>query len=79
MVSDYRLEDQDSIPHQRQRIFPLASVSRPALGSALTPNQGGTGGPSPGIGMTLTTYSHLVPRSGICRRYSSLALYFYMA
>jgi hypothetical protein len=31
IMSDYRLEDRGSIPRQRQRTFPLASVSRPAL------------------------------------------------
>jgi hypothetical protein len=31
VVSDYRLDDRGSIPGQRHMIFPLASMSRPAL------------------------------------------------
>jgi hypothetical protein len=31
IVSDYRLDDRGSIPGRGKRIFPLASVSRPAL------------------------------------------------
>jgi hypothetical protein len=58
-------------PRQRQRIFPLASVSRPALGPTQTPVQWVTGVLSPGVkrgrGVTLTTHPHLVPRSGMSR------------
>jgi hypothetical protein len=41
MVSDYRLDDGDqgSIPGRGKRIFPLASVSRPALGPTPPPVQ----------------------------------------
>jgi hypothetical protein len=48
-------------PRQRQGIFPLASVSRPALGAHPAACQVGTGGPFPGVkrgqGVTLTTPS----------------------
>jgi hypothetical protein len=51
----------------RQRIFPLASVSRPALGSTQPPVQWVPGVLSPGVkcgrGVMLTTHPHLVPRS----------------
>jgi hypothetical protein len=48
IVSDYTLDDQGLIPSQeRQRIFPLASVSRPALSPIQPPVQWVTGGPLP--------------------------------
>jgi hypothetical protein len=57
---------------QKQRIFPLTSISRPALGPTQYPM--GTGRPSPVLksdrGVTLTTHHHLVPRSRMSRSYS---------
>jgi alkanesulfonate monooxygenase SsuD/methylene tetrahydromethanopterin reductase-like flavin-dependent oxidoreductase (luciferase family) len=53
-------------PRQGQRIFPLASVSRPALGPTQPPVHWVLGVLSPelkrGRGVTLTTHPHLVPR-----------------
>jgi hypothetical protein len=49
---------------QRQRIFPLASVSRPALRPIQPPVQWVySRGLKGGRGVTLTTQLHLVPRS----------------
>jgi hypothetical protein len=59
-VSDYGLDDRATgfDPRQGQRIFPLTSVSRPALGPTHPPVQWG-GGSFPGAkrrrGVTLTT------------------------
>jgi hypothetical protein len=39
IVSDYGLDDRGSITRQRQSIFPLSSVSRPALGPTQPPVQ----------------------------------------
>jgi hypothetical protein len=54
-------------PRQEQRIFPLSSVSRPALGPTQLPLQWVPGVLSPGVkrgrGVMLTTHPHLVPRS----------------
>jgi hypothetical protein len=54
-------------PRRGQRIFPLASVSRPALGYTQLPVQWVPGVLSPGVkrgrGVMLTIHPHLVPRS----------------
>jgi hypothetical protein len=69
IVSDYGLDDRaiGFDPRQGQRIFPLASVSRPALGPIQPPVQWVPGVRSPGVkhgrGVMLTTHPHLVPRS----------------
>jgi hypothetical protein len=64
-----------SIPGRGERIFPLASVSRPALGPTQLPFQWVPGVLSPAVkrgrDLTLTTYPHLVPRSCRSRRYIS--------
>jgi hypothetical protein len=73
IVSDYGRSGFD--PRQGQRIFPLASVSRPALGPTQPPVQWGPGVLSPGVmrgrGVMLTTHSQLVPRSRMSRSYTS--------
>jgi hypothetical protein len=50
-----------------QRLFPVASVSRPSLGPTQPPVQCVPGVLSPGVkrgrGVMLTTHPHLVPRS----------------
>jgi hypothetical protein len=65
-----------SIPGRGERIFPLASMSRPALGPTQLPVQWVPGVLSPGLergrGVALTTHPHLVPRS-ISRSYMSSA------
>jgi hypothetical protein len=75
MVSDYGLDDQGSIPRQRQRIFLLASAFRPALGPTQPPIQWVPGVLSPGVkrgwGVTLTTHPRLVPRLKMSRSYTS--------
>jgi hypothetical protein len=62
-------------PRQGQRIFPLTSVSRPALGPTHPSVQWVPGVLSQGLkrgrGVTLTTHTHLVPRSWMSRSYSS--------
>jgi hypothetical protein len=62
-----RLGDLSSIPGRGERIFPVSSVSRPALGPTQPPVQSVPGVLSPGLkrgrGVMLTTHSHLVPRS----------------
>jgi hypothetical protein len=58
-----------------ERIFPVASVSRPALGPTNPPVQCVLGVLSPGLkcswGVTLTTHPYLVPRSRLSRSYTS--------
>jgi hypothetical protein len=61
-------------PRQRQRIFPLTSMSRPALGPTQPPGQWVPVVLAEGKarrGVTLTTHSHLVPRSRMSRSYTS--------
>jgi hypothetical protein len=62
-------------PRQRQRIFPLASVFRPALRLTQLPIQWVSRVLSPGVkrgrGVTLTTHPLLVPRSRMSRSYTS--------
>jgi hypothetical protein len=79
IVSDYGLDDRaiDVRYPRGQRIFPLASVSRPALGPTQPPVQWILGVLSPGVkrgrGVTLTTHPHLVPRSRMSMSYTSSA------
>jgi hypothetical protein len=65
-VSGYGLDDRASIPGRGERIFPLVSVSRPALGPTQPPVQWEPGVLSPGLkcgrGMMLTIHPHLLPR-----------------
>jgi hypothetical protein len=68
IVSDYGLDDRAiGVRYPGQRIFPLASVSRPALGPTQLPVQWVPGVLSLGLkrsrGVMLTTHPHLVPRS----------------
>jgi hypothetical protein len=67
--------DWGSIPGRGERIFPLTSVSRPALGPTQTPIQWVPAVLSAGLkrdrGVTLTTHPHLVPRSKMSRSYTS--------
>jgi hypothetical protein len=62
-------------PRQGQRVFPLSSVSRPALGPTQPPVQWVPGVLSPGLkrgrGVTLTTHPHLVLMSRMSRSYTS--------
>jgi hypothetical protein len=61
-------------PRQGQRIFPLTSASRPALGPTQPPVQWVPGALSPGVkrgrGVMLTTHPLLVPRSRKSRSYT---------
>jgi hypothetical protein len=65
--------DRGSIPGRGERIFPLSSVSRPAMGPTHFPVQLVPVVFSPGLKhgrvLTLTTQTHLVPRSRISRSY----------
>jgi hypothetical protein len=67
--------DRGSIPSKGERIFPLTSLSRPALGSTQPPVQWVPGvfssGLNRGRGVTLTTQPYLVPRSRMSRSYTS--------
>jgi hypothetical protein len=67
--------DPGSIPGRGERIFPLISVCRTALGSTQPPVQWILGVLSPGLkrgrGVTLTTHPHLVPRLRMSRSYTS--------
>jgi hypothetical protein len=67
--------DRGSIPGRGERIFPLASVSRPALEPTQPPVQWLPGVLYPGVkrgrGLTLTTHPHLVPWSWMSRSYTS--------
>jgi hypothetical protein len=67
--------DRGSMSGRGGRIFPLASVSKPALWPTQPPVQWVPGALSPGLkrgrGMTLTTHPHLVPRSRTSRSYTS--------
>jgi hypothetical protein len=56
-------------PRQRQRIFPLAPASRPALGPTQPPIQR-VPGVKRGRGVTLTTHPHLVPGLNMSRSYT---------
>jgi hypothetical protein len=62
-------------PRQRQRIFPLTSESRPALGPTQRPVQWVLGVLYPGVkgsrGVMLTTHPLLVPRLRKSRSYTS--------
>jgi hypothetical protein len=62
-------------PQQRQRIFLLASASRPALGITQPPVQWVPGVLSPGAkrgrDVIVTTHSHLVPKLSMSRSYTS--------
>jgi hypothetical protein len=69
IVSGYGVDDRAievRSPGKGERIFPLASVSRPALGPTQTPVQWVPGVLSPrvkrGRGVTLPTHPHLVPK-----------------
>jgi hypothetical protein len=73
-VSDYGLNERAIVvrfPTETRRVIPLASVSRPALRLTHVPVQWVPGVLSTGImrgrGVTLTTQSHLVPRSWMSR------------
>jgi hypothetical protein len=65
-------------PRQGQRIFPVTSVSRPALGPTQPPVQRVPGVLSPGVkrgqGVTLTTHRHVVQRSRMSRSCTSSLL-----
>jgi hypothetical protein len=62
-------------PRQRQIIFPLVSVSKPALGPTQSPMQWVPGSPLPGVksgrGVKLTAHPHLVSRSRMSRSCST--------
>jgi hypothetical protein len=78
IVFDYRLDDRGSIPQPRQNILPssLCVKTSPKAHTASCPI--GAGDPSPGVkhsqGVTLTTHSHIVPRSRKSTSYISSPL-----
>jgi hypothetical protein len=57
-------------PRQRQRNFPLASVSRRPLGPTQAPTGSPFQGKKRGRGVTLTTHFYLVPKSRMSRTYT---------
>jgi hypothetical protein len=65
-----RLRDRRSIPSKSEKIFPLASVSRPALGP-IQPSVQWVSRVKRGRCVTLTTHPHLVSRSWMSTSYSS--------
>jgi hypothetical protein len=71
--------DRGSIPGRSKRIFPLTSVSRPALWPTQLPVQWVLEVLSPGVkrgrGVTLTTHPYLGPRSWMSRTYTLHHLY----
>jgi hypothetical protein len=76
LATGWKTERSRFDPRQRQRVFfPLASVSRSALGPTQPPVQWASGVLSPAVkrgrGVTLTTHPHLVPRSRMSRSYTS--------
>jgi hypothetical protein len=78
-MSGYGLDERGAIPGRGERIFLLASVSRPALGPIQPPVQWVPGVLSPlvkrGRGVTLTTHPRLVPRSLMSRSSTSSPLH----
>jgi hypothetical protein len=78
-----RRGDRSSIPGRGEMIFPLASVSRPALGPTQSPVQWVPGVLTPGLKrdrvVTLTTRPHLVPSSRMSRGYTSSSPSAFMA
>jgi hypothetical protein len=75
LVLNCRPDDRCSIPNRGERIFPLGSVSRPALGPTQPPVQWVPKVLSQGVklgrGVTLTTHPHLVPMLRMTRSYTS--------
>jgi hypothetical protein len=77
IVSDYGLDDRAIGVRSPAgaKDFSIASLSRPALGPTQPPVQWVPGVLSPGLkrglGVTLTTHPHLVPRSSMSRSYTS--------
>jgi hypothetical protein len=78
IVSDYRLDDwviEAGSPAEENRIFPLASVSRPALGPNQPPVQWVLGALSPGVkrgpGRDADHSPPLVTRSRVGMSYTS--------
>jgi hypothetical protein len=73
-LSDYGLDGRGSIPRHRQRIFPLTSEPRPALGPTQPPVQWVPGALCPGVkggrGVMLTAQPLLVPRLRKSRSYT---------